>query len=220
MSRCPLLLVAGLGFALVAGAPVTVHADSDTELWSEISARHKLDRRWRLSLTQGLRMSEAGSRFADSLTDVGMTVRAARWLRLGAGYRLAYKQKRNDDMELRHRLDFDARAKLRAGKLSGFYRLRLQRQYRPDGTLHSLRNRIGVEYAASRRVAPFASAELFHLLDGKGDGVEVGKFRLTMGTSYDWRSRGLELFYRFEQPVADDNDPVVHIVGLGYKFSL
>jgi len=211
------IAAAGCALALLASPAA---AESDTELWSEVGFRHKLNSHWRLSLDQGLRMSDAASRFSSSVSDVGLSLRAKKWLRFAFVYRLSYKQKRGGDTEVRQRLQADVRVRLRWGKLTGSYRLRIQEQYRMDANRSALRNQVALGYRASRRVRPFLSAELFHTLGAGMDPNELAKLRLTLGTSYSWRTRSLDMFYRFEQPIADDSEPMVHILGLGYKFSL
>lgn len=218
--RLPISLSALL---LVAVSAAPAEAQSDAQLWSEAGITHKYSDTIRLGFSQHVRLEDSASQLSALIPELGVTYRPMRWLRFGAGYRFAYTRDDGGDLVIRHRLQADSRGQLRRGPLRAHYRLRYQETIRGidggDGLRHTIRNRVGLAWAVNRDLRPAISAEIFHRL-GRGNGAELRAFRLTVGTSYDWSSYEVDLFYRFETPFNDPGDPTLHIFGLGFSTQL
>lgn len=222
-----LLLIALSVFTLASPvgptSPKNANAESDVELWSSVGVRKKLNKKWRVSLSQGLRLDDSIGRFGQTLTDLGATFRARRWLRFSAGYRFTYKQTTKGNLKVRHRFQADAQLRHRIGKLRLGYRLQFQDQIRDfdggDGTRVAVRNRIKVGYRALKKLTPYLAGEVF-VGDTDAGEFEHTKSRLTVGASYDLGKRSsVDVFYRLEVP-ADSAELTAHIIGLGYEHSL
>ncbi|MBK9034509.1 MAG: DUF2490 domain-containing protein [Myxococcales bacterium] len=208
---------------LVVLAARPAHAQSDSQLWLEAGVSHDVGARVTLSFDQHVRFDDGMSRLGALMPEPGVSVRAARWLRLGAGYRMQYERNNNGDLELRHRLQLAARARADLTKaIRVEYRLQFQEQYRPDAKTtrrHSLRNRVGIEYRGVRPWTPAASLELHHDLDN-GDTIHLDKVWLTFGVGRALGRGEVEAYYRAELPQYDAADPTLHILGLSYHHEL
>jgi len=81
-----------------------------------------------------------------------------------------------------------------------------------------LRSRLKAEWAIRKSaLAPFVSAEVYNSL---ADGFSVEKLRLTIGSDIRLaKHHDLSLFYRYVDS-RDNDDPALHVMGVGYKFSL
>jgi long-subunit fatty acid transport protein len=81
---------------------------------------------------------------------------------------------------------------------------------------NQLRSRLQIEYDKKRAlVTPYANVELYN-------SWAVEKIRYTVGADFDLtKQHRLGIFYRFQdmrQVDADDYDPDMHYIGIGYKF--
>lgn len=80
---------------------------------------------------------------------------------------------------------------------------------------HQLRSRLQISYDRRRALlTPYVSAELYN-----SSGIE--KIRYTLGTDIRLsKQHSLNVFYRFQdmRNSAEDDDPDMHYLGIGYKF--
>jgi hypothetical protein len=197
--------------------------DAETQLWTEVGVDYTAASRLHLLLSQHLRFDADISRLGSVMTESGLRYAPADWVRWGAGYRYMYERDNAGDFQSRHRVHADSRIQLQLEKLRAWHRLRCQVQFRrerDDGTprRQTLRNQVGLQWLDWDLVEPYLAAELFHRLDDPDRGVLLSKLRLTAGVERDFADHGLELFYRVELLQADPEDPLLHIIGVGYQF--
>jgi len=214
------LLVSVLG---ALGFPASgASAQSDVQLWTRIGVRHRVHRSIRLELDQHLRLDEQLSRIGSVMTEVSAAYDPARWLRFGVGYRFILEQGDNG-FDTAHRIHVDARLRGVVGPLRVAYRVRFQEglEDQLDGldARHTIRNQLAVVWDTERAIEPEVSAEIYARAGGKR-GLWLTKWRLTVGGSYELDRSEIDFFYRLEMPIDDPEEPVLHIFGLGYSYSL
>jgi hypothetical protein len=156
------------------------------------------------------------------IPEVGLHYRLAKWLRVGAAYRLEYERDGSGDLVVRHRIQADGRARADFGDLRVGYELKVQEGYRPssnDQLRFTLRNEVGADYRAWKRWAVGGSLELHHEAD-RDDPIHLDKIWLTFGAARRGKRDELAMFYRLELPQYDAMDPTVHIVGAALHHDL
>jgi hypothetical protein len=206
--RLAMMVVAALAPAVAAPRP----ARAEVQLWTELGARLEAGRRVEVDLDQQLRFDADVSRVGAVIPEASASIRIARWLRAGGGYRLEYERDKAGDMVVRHRVFGDARARVALGHhLRAEHRLQVQDDIRPDRMdVHrpEVRLRLTVSYRGARPWVPAASVETFHR---NGD-PRIDKVWLTLGGARTG-PREVETFYRIELA---SGAPAVSIIGLAF----
>lgn len=218
-------LAAAIALSSLLAAPEEARAQSDVQLWTSASLRYRPARRVRIELEQNLRFDENISRLSSAMPGISVSYDPVRALRLGVGYRFIW-ERGDSSFGSAHRLHADARVRGDVGRVSFSYRLRFQEKLvGEDGdgdgleTRHTLRNRVGLAVDTDSLVTPTLSAELYTRV-GHGEGATLRKWRLTMGVDLDLDDHRVNLFYRVEASIEDEQDPTLHILGIGYRFDL
>jgi hypothetical protein len=197
---------------------------ADTQMWNEIGLGYRVTKSISLGLTGQLRFDQDLSRLADQIIDSEIQWRAARWLRLGLGYRLANEKSKKDVWRNARRPHVEVRFKYRHQSLSLGYRLRLQEKSEEkkngEAVTASLRHRLKATYPMTPKLRPGASIELFTRFD-QGMPSQLHKMRLTASLGYKLRAQhSLKSFLRLQVPIAKANDPLEQIIGLGYELTM
>lgn len=203
---------------VVLALAVAGEARADVQLWTKAGVGHDLTDDVGVLGDLHLRFDEDVSRFQSLMPEVELRYGPAKWLRLGAGYRLQYTRDGDGDLVVRHRFHGDGSLRHDLGDVRLDYRLRFQEQVRPganDPSRHTLRNRARVSYRGVKRWTPELGGELFHAIDD-GDTIHLDSYRLIVGVAYDRKDWEVGAFYGLEVPVADTTEPTIHILGLGY----
>ena len=197
---------------------------ADTQMWNEVGVGYRATKSVSLGLVGQLRFDQDLSRLSDQIVDTDLQWRAARWLRLGLGYRLENEKSKKDEWRRVSRPHVDARFKARLGSVSLAYRLRLQEKSEQkkggEEQTASLRHRLSFAYAATKKLRPGGSAELFTRFEQQVPN-QLHKLRLT--ASLDYRLSGkhsLKSFLRLQVPIAQADDPLEQILGLGYELTM
>ena len=197
---------------------------ADNQLWNEIGLGYRATKAVSVGLSGQLRFDQDLSRLANQIIDTDLQWRAARWLRLGLGYRLENEKSKKDEWRKASRPHVDARFKVRLGSASLAYRLRLQEksEEKKDGEEQtaSLRHRLSFAYTATKKLRPGGSAELFTRFDQQVPN-QLHKMRLTASLAYKLSGKhSLKSFLRLQVPIAKADDPLEQIIGLGYELTM
>ncbi len=207
-----------LALAMTAGA-----ARAEVQLWGEAGAGLEVMDDLEATAEASVRFDENVTRLAGLVPDIGLEYQPWWSLRVGGGYRLSYERRRRGDLELRHRAEFDTRARHDVGDVRLRHRVRFQSRYRPrDGHTPAVRNRVGVGWRGVEPWVPRITLESWHRLgvereDGEGGGARAfhfHKWRLEARVRYDFGSRSVYPFYQLEVSRTHADDPPFHIFGL------
>ena len=197
-------------------------ANNDAQLWLNGGLRYRPVKKVSLTFDQQIRRDQNLTKTDSIISDLAGAWRLQKWLRLGLGYRLEWERTKKDELERVQRLHLQARLKHRVGPLALALRLRLQEKYERDGedieSTQTFRPRLSLAVPGWQGLEPTLSGETFHRLGVSGnDGWR--KIRLTVGTSLPGtKTHRYSVFYRSQIPLADPDDPVEHILGLGYQY--
>lgn len=202
----------------------SARADEVVEVLS-LGVRHELVKDLDLAGGVQLRLDGGFSRVERWLPEATIEYRLVKPLTLGAGYRSSYARNGRGEFELAHRVHVQAglgfKLKPMGAKLK--YRLRLQDRFeRNEGepTEHqpTLRNALELSYTDWQLLRPFISAEHYLALDELVE-EPTRRWKFILGVQHDWGPVGLELYYRLDLRVAND-DPNRHMIGLGMRLEL
>ncbi|MBN2498940.1 MAG: DUF2490 domain-containing protein [Deltaproteobacteria bacterium] len=201
-------------------------ASSDFQLWSELGVRYRFAKRWQLKVDAHLRFDENLSATRSLAPECAISYRVWKYMRLEAGYRSVIEpieSRERTYADTWHRFFVDLRFRYRIKPVTLRLRLRGQEQFgwpwkngEELNVRHTLRQKLGAEWKTGCGLVPLLSGELFvRLADPDG---ALHKWRLTAGLDYELGAHLLGLFYRLEDVIDDPEEPVRHILGLGYHF--
>lgn len=224
------ILLSGL-FALTAtaqeGETVTVR---DFEVWSSATFAYKAGKNLKFSLEEQIRLKSDASEIDQYFTELGAQYNFGKHLYAGVAYR--YSRKNDNTGKIQGyenfgRLNFDLGHKFDLGRFGIDNRLRYQTKNElgvsaeeGDVTSNRLRFKTSIGYNIKKwKLDPKFSAEIFRLYE-EGEQTEFNKFRLTLGTNYDFKNIGkLGIFYRMEKQININNPKVTNILGLKYIYT-
>ena len=234
--------------AIFLSLPAMAQSDTESGLWASAEVQKKLNKQWSLSAEAEYRLRENFGSTDRWTLSASAAYKPVKWLKLDAGYKFlrvlnddetTWKDNGVDPNKwtpawccTKHRLFASATVSLKPGRIEFSLRERWQYTYRPETTVdrydidddewetktkdgkaqHVLRSRLQAEYDIPKcKVDPYASVECYHAKGG------LQKIRYTAGA--DWKltkQHVLGAFYRYVD--SHDDDPNLHVVGLGYKY--
>jgi hypothetical protein len=199
-------------------------AASDAQLWTSAGVRVRPTKRVKLMFEQQLRLDQNLSRVDKINTDVGVSYKATKWLAVGGGYRFSMRTGETNALGPTQRVHVQGQASGELGPVGLSYRLRFQDSFAwKKGALnlkHTLRNRVGLKVDTNTMVTPGFSTELFTRLAERQEEL-LKKLRMTLGVAFKPdKKHVVDVFYRIHLPLADPENPLEHIVGLGYQYRL
>lgn len=190
----------------------------------ELGVRHEPLKRLKLGVGAQVRLDDF-SRVESLLPEAQISYEPwKKHLTLGTGYRLIYQRDDQDYFEVAHRVHVQAAFSFQVARHAKLkYRLRLQdRLVRTEGepTDHQprLRNALELSGWAWSIATPFVSVEHYLALDRLSDDP-TRRWRFMLGLQHDLGWAGLELYYRYDLRV-NDNDPDRHMIGVGMQWEL
>jgi hypothetical protein len=188
-----------------------VYAD-DNELWLSAGFEKDLPAQWRLEVEQGLRFKDQFTTYKNTYTEVFLSKKLEGGLRLLGSYRYSVY----DDKE-RQRVSLGGLYKKAYPPYSLEYRTELQWK-RGGAGKDVFRNRLTLERKVHKKIKPYVSAEIFHLLDGGLHGVD--EYRLSAGLTWALRShQALKVFYAFhEEDLTRSNSEKINVLGVNYEY--
>lgn len=212
----PLLLLLATGASPAALA-------SESQLWTSAELRYRPVKSVRIYLSSQLRLDQGMSHLDALLPELTASWATLDWLRLGGGYRYGLEKTKNDVFRLEHRLHVQASLSRDLGPVGLSYRLRYQHGTEMDDpveTTRKIRHETEAEFDLDSDFTPSLSVELFRELF-EASPTQTEKIDLTLGLEIQAsKSHVFDLFYRLRRPIAEDTDPVEHILGLGYQFRI
>lgn len=201
--------------------------NSDFNTWSWIEIGYKANSKLSFDLQQQLRLKENSSTVDNYFTELSSKYEVFKNFDLGVGLRYINSHdnqgnKQGYDPRFRYNIDGSYSYKLKKFKLS--HRVRYQNRQDlgvADGDpRQSLRFKTSLDYNISKwKLDPELSGEIFTTVnDPLANGPS--KYRITLGTRYKMGDFGqLKAIYAFEGPLGDNNE-VLHILGLGYSYTI
>jgi hypothetical protein len=191
----------------------------------ELGVRHQLVKAVDLSGGLQLRLDDGFSRVERLLPEAAIDYELSKQLSVGGGYRLIYARNGRGDFESAHRVHLQGSLSFKLKPLGAKlkYRLRLQDRFErhvgePADHQPTLRNALELSHTGWKPLKPFLSAEHYLALGELADPA-TRRWKLLFGVQQELGRAELELYYRLDLPVGND-DPNRHIIGLGMRLDL
>jgi len=198
---------------------------SDFRIIGELGLEKSLFGNWVVGVETTLKLEKNASRVDELDLDLKLGYSPFKFLSLGAGYRLAFNQKRDSTFEKKYRyfaeLEFDQ--DLKRFKLD--YRIRYQNidddffQYEQNQPAKNLlRNRLQCAYNIRKSpIEPFIYIELYGLLKRNEDFATKIKFAL--GIRYNLKKFGkIKAYYRIDREINSVFPYTFYNIGIGYSY--
>lgn len=194
-----------------------------TEFWGELGVRIIPARRLRLTLSNGVRVTELYGlrRF---IPELEVDYRVVGPLRFGVGYRYLWRRDGRGDVEVGHRIHGEATLQLSVRRVD--FELRSRVQWRTvaqndsgflwDDDRTMWRNRLNVEWKVRRPLTLSAFAEHWTRLD---TGFAHDRLRAGASVAVEVSRWRFELFYQRDMLQVIDQ-PNVNMVGLNARLTL
>lgn len=202
--------------------PSTLLAQSelvDTELWTGIAAKMKLNKKFKIDLEQQFRFKDTVQTFKSSFTELSLRYKINKRFSLKTGYRysvrMGYRQRNRNRMSLFVYYNWDKKKfpislQLRAGFQNDI-------EVYNGQLITNSRNRIKLKYKSLKDSKPFMAYESFYRFNSKN---EFRGNRFTAGLSWDLtKSAELTGFYRVEQEINVKEPERQHIGGIMFTYS-
>lgn len=191
----------------------------------ELGLRHEIVPAVDLSGGVQLRFDEGFSRIERWMPEVAIGYELVKPLTLGTGYRLIEARNANGDFEIAHRVHLQGALSFKLKPLGSKlkYRLRVQDRFErqvgePTEHRPTLRNALELSHTAWTLLKPFISGEHYLSLDELAHNP-TRRWKLMLGAQHELGAAELELYYRLDVPVGDD-DPNRHMIGLGMRLDI
>lgn len=193
---------------------------SESELWLAAEARWEFVDDFHLSFGPELRFNEGMTRLDEILPEVAVSWNALDWLKVGVGYRFEANRRKDGDFRFGHRGHVESVVSYEIGPVELSYRLRFEHTVarKDEDVLLSdeLRQRLGVDLKLHDIVRPFVETEFYAELNR--DPVAFTQANITGGVAFKFDDHRVEAFYRNRRPINLPEEPIVHVLGLGYRF--
>jgi len=217
--RQPLALAAGLlALLLVLPGHTQAYEGHESELWTELGLRHRLNKKVALGWRGYWRFNGMADSTKKAMTQLGLRYRVSKHFQVVAGYRHIQKALDDGGFETSHRgySDFVTKKSWKPFALS--YRLRLQREYEPaEGESEDrIRNKVTFKWSANKRLRPLISSDLF--VTREDDGWTATSVRNSVGFEVPIKGHEFALLYRHDYPLDDGGDPLQHMVSFAYGY--
>lgn len=197
----------------------------DVGLWTGVETSYKLNKSYKLSFGQDIRLDRSLASLSKLDTDLGLDYRINKNFDLNFGVRYAYAREKDRSFaqDFRYNIDFKVRLK-KIKKITFDYRFRYQTTYENlfgydlDDTKLNFRNRLKVSYDLGEHELYFSS-ELFreYIVFKK---PYFNKFRLNLGDKVNLFKGKLNYALSLEQELNDENPLTFVFLQLYYSFKL
>jgi len=193
----------------------------------DIGVSKKLTPKLNLSLEEDFRTRNNFSEVERFSTALDLNYKFNNYLKLGGAYNLINYNHETKGWQVRHRYYFYGTGSFHFDRFTLSLRERFQSTYRvgvketdtrSNPKLY-LRNRLELDYnIAKSNWKPFISVELYKPLNDKVDN-KMDKVKYTVGTDYKInKHNSLEMFYRYNNFIDNDENDGQHIIGLSYMY--
>lgn len=218
-----------LCFIFLSGSLKTVFSQqSDFQFWPQIQIGYELSDKFKLSLEEEVRLRENASQIKKELTDLGLTYKVSKFLRLSLNYRLELTYDNPDERSWRNgiygditlrkeiqRFRLDYRIRFQSPKVEAISEISTQNQWLKN------RHKISLEYNVKGiRLTPEIEAELF-LPFKRQESLAFDEYRLWAKLSYGLNKKNeIGIKYGIQQEI-NASDPLrAYILGISYSLDI
>jgi hypothetical protein len=201
---------------------------TDFQFWPQVQLGYNLSKRFDLSLEEEVRFRENVSQIKKELTDLGLTFKINKALRLGVSYRVELTFKNPDESAWRSglygdimfrqkiaRFRFDYRCRFQSAKIETISEVPMLNHWMTNRHKASLQYNIrGI------RLTPEVEGEIF-IPVRKQESLMIDEYRLWAGLKYGINKRNeIGLKFGIEQEINVADPLRAYILGIGYALDL
>ncbi len=215
----------GFTFLLILFISGQIYAqENDFQIWSDVSAKYKLNKKWRLDGEAGLRTRENSSLLKQIYFEFGGRYKLNKRFDVSAKYRFSnyYRFGKTNIHRFAADISYDNKWKRFRWQVRGRYQHDyLVSNYSQEFYLQNWRTKFEVSYNIKRnKLEPFVSFEHYLGLNGKEKYLTTD-IRFTLGAAYPvnkWSD--LSMSYRIEREFYSANPTTGYILTVSYKIDL
>jgi len=160
---------------------ISVHtiAQTNYNLWTNISVEKEVIKNLELSLEEEARFSSSSFQLDRLITEINASYKFNKYYNLGAGYRFTYYTKG----VIGSRFTLSNKVKYKLADFTLNYRLNFQTDIKTnDAIYYKIRNRIGVGYKINKKWSTEIKGELFYSMYNYGNLWD--RYRISYGLDY------------------------------------
>lgn len=192
-------------------------SNSNIQLWTGANAKLELNKKWSVSLSPELRLTDTIRTLSSVISEFGVKYKLNKSISFLGEYRYTYRPIKNDVNRVCIGASYDWSKK--DFPLSFSYRIKFQysRNLNSGNSESYLRNKITVDYNLSKLVDPFVSCELLFLFKKN----EFRNTRYCFGL--EWRlTKELSLYnyYMYQREIFVKSPSSDHIFGIGLNYKM
>ena len=200
-----------------------LYGADDHQSWTKVSLEKKIPFSLKLELAQGLRLKDYVSTFNQGFFELAISYKDSNGFRINIPYRYTIFEDK-----IKHRLTLGVSYQYSFKLASLKYRIKYYRLYENGKTLGEdgkalgdlIRNKFTIKYKTGKKINPYISGELFHLLNTTNN--PISEYRSSFGIEIDLpRKNSINLFYILEKEnLSKSNPDNINIFCLSYTFKL
>lgn len=204
---------------------------NDAGLWTTFNIEKELKNNISVFLTEEYRLKENFTQTNLFYTDIGVSVRPVKPLKISLSYRSIEKYIQDNTFSYRHRLMVDILLKHKMGNYSIAFRQRFQSEVRnvnssDNGAIPEWysRSKFQIKYDLNKRLTPYIAAELRYQINNPRN-IESDRLwhrqRYSAGIDYKQNDRNtFGLYYLIQNEFNVSSPQNLYIVGLEYTLTL
>lgn len=177
----------------------------DIGVWIGANLEYKIDKDYKIRLSQDLRLYENSKKVEKYITDLGLNYRINKKFSLGTNIRYFLNRKKDKTLSQDWRYNIDFKYKKKYFKKIGFkYRLRFQSIYEnlfgvvKGGINSNLRNYVELKYKVNKSNSVYSSFELFREITVYRKPY-FNKFRVSIGNQIESNIGNFNLSINYER---------------------
>lgn len=220
-------------FFTIISMGVFAQSTSDAGLWSTFTIQKDLTKKFTLAIDQECRLKENYSRVNLFYTNIGLSYKIRKGLKVELAYRSIEKIRLDKSVSFRNRIQLDLTYKIKGEKLTFSQRLRLQTEVQDyftsvKGKLSEqfLRYKMDLKFDLGKKLFPYISTELRYQISsprGQGPDFDFGwhRIRNIAGVEYEINKKNIiNLYYLVQSEFGLPNPENIYITGIQYILEL
>ncbi len=213
---------------IITYSSVAYAQEEDMELWTGIQIEENITKKLKTSFEQEFRFNENISNTKKIYSELGLSYKINKNIRIAASYRFEKNQKIEDYYVNRHCFYAGITLKNKIKRFALAFRTQYKTKYVSSyseeyGSVpkNYLRNKLSLKYNIKKNpVTPFFYCESFYQLDNP-EGNEFDKIRYALGVDYKINKKNnLNIFYMLQKQFNVNSPVQSYIIGIGYQYEL
>lgn len=196
---------------------------NDAGLWLSVNLEKKITPAFSACFTEEVRLNENITEVGTIFSDLGLTYKLWKRLKIGAFYRFSLKRRLDDTYNQFHSWYCEASYREKIKPISLILRLRYQSKYSDPETSEKsgianshIRTKLTLKYDTDKKIEPYVYAELFFGLNSTSNS-SFDQIRGCAGFEYTFnRMHKIDLHYLIRKECQANNPETDYVIGISY----